>query len=134
MQRMERPEIEMFIRGSWSADTASPSCVASWSALNPSLGQCAVTALLVQDLWGGQLIRTVVAGQGSHYYNRLPDGQEIDLTRNQFPPGTVIPPGEPVDRAYVLDSEGAVRARTAERYRVLKARFELMMYSQNCGR
>ena len=123
----------MFIRSSWDARTASPGCAASWSALNPSQGQCAVTALLVQDIWGGQLIRTVVEGQSSHYYNLLPDGRELDLTRGQFPPGTVVPPGRPVERYYVLESEGAVRARTADRYRVLKARFDLMLYSVTCG-
>jgi len=85
------------------------------------------------SLGGGELIRTVVEGFGSHYYNRLPSGQEIDLTDGQFPPGTVIPTGEPVERPYVLDSEKAKRARTAERYRLLKSRFDQIRYTARCG-
>ena len=47
------------------------------------MGQCAVTALVVQDFLGGELIRAFVCGE-SHYWNRLPDGSELDLTADQF--------------------------------------------------
>jgi len=50
---VEQWEIAFFIRQSWDARTASPACGSKWSEQNPALGQCAVTALLVQDLWGG---------------------------------------------------------------------------------
>jgi hypothetical protein len=110
------------IRKAWCRETASPGSQADWSEDNPSFGQCAVTALMVQDLFGGELMRTSVESYGSHYYNRMRDGTDVDLTSGQFPAGTVIPPGKPVDREYVLDSERAVQARSRERYELLKKR------------
>lgn len=70
---------EVFRRG-WAADTSSDP---SWSCENPELGQCAVTALLVQEWLGGELLRARV-GEVSHYWNRTADGAELDLTRAQF--------------------------------------------------
>jgi hypothetical protein len=57
-----------------------------WS--NPSRGQCGSTALTVHDLLDGDLLIAEVARsdgsrQGVHYWNRLPEGTEIDLTRHQ---------------------------------------------------
>lgn len=85
------------VRAAWSADTlADP----RWTSSTPSLGQCAVTALVVQDELGGELLRAVVDGV-SHYWNRLPDGSELDLTRDQFPVW-VRGPTELRSRVYVL--------------------------------
>src|ERR1700723_2879045 len=67
-------------RQAWNAET---SVDPGWSEANPSLGQCAVTSLIVQDLLGGELVRAEV-GEVSHYWNRLDDGVEVDLTRDQF--------------------------------------------------
>jgi len=111
----------------WSKETASPSCQASWSRHNPAFGQCAVTALLVQNAYGGEILRTVVEGFGSHYYNRLPDGRDIDLTRGQFPPGTVVPEGQPASREYLLKSPRAVEARTEERYQLAVEQLRTML-------
>lgn len=72
-----------------------------WTPENPTFGQCAVTALLVQDIHGGELLRGKV-GQVSHYWNRLPDGSELDLTWEQFPAGTAKPVGDLRTREYVL--------------------------------
>lgn len=73
----------------WSADTAA---AGDYDPARPSAGQCAVTALVVADRYGGELLRTLNCG-ASHYFNRLPDGSEVDLTRDQFPvwaPGDVV--------------------------------------------
>ena len=107
------------IKEAWCRETASPGCQDGWSEDNPSWGQCAITALAVQNLVGGDLMRTVVEGHGSHYYNRLLDGTEIDLTRDQFPEGTEVPPGKVADRQAVLFSERAQSAQTRERYELL---------------
>lgn len=99
----------------WAADTSASG--EEWSKDNPSLGQCAVTSLLVQDFCGGELLRTTIQGV-SHYFNRLPDGTEIDLTRQQFGDNQELDvPAEPRDRDYVL-SYGP----TAERYARLRER------------
>lgn len=93
----------------WSADTSAAD---DWSPDNPAKGQCAVTALVLQDRLGGVLLRAVNEGV-SHYWNRLPDGFEVDMTRDQF---TTWEPGEIVerDRDYVLSFPD-----TAARYALL---------------
>lgn len=91
--------------GAWEADT---SAYADWGPDRPSVGQCAVTALAVQDRCGGELVRVENAGD-SHYFNRLDDGTVIDLTRDQFT--TWDPSPEQVrDRDY-LESHPATVAR-----------------------
>jgi hypothetical protein len=100
------------LRDAWSAETSADE---RWSPEQRSLGQCAVTALIVQDHLGGKLIRAEVEGV-SHYWNRLPDGTEIDLTRDQFAqfsPGRV----ETRSREYVLSFP-----ETARRYHMLEER------------
>jgi hypothetical protein len=108
----------------WYYDTASPGDQSRWTSDRPSIGQCAVTALVVQDLMGGQLVKATVEGFGSHYWNRLDSGEEVDLTRNQFPPETVIPPGQPVERDYLMKHERSIQAGTPTRYRLLSRRVQ----------
>jgi hypothetical protein len=64
----------------WCAETAK----GNWNPNNPSLNQCAITALVVQDYFGGELLRCLMTNGDSHYWNRLPDGTEVDLTEDQF--------------------------------------------------
>ncbi len=79
--RMDIETLRTRLRQAWNADTsASPE---QWGPTNPALGQCAVTALVIQDHFGGDLLRCKINGI-SHYWNRLPDGSEIDLTKEQF--------------------------------------------------
>lgn len=97
---------------SWCAETsADPD---NWTPENPAWGQCAVTALIVQDHLGGLLLRTCNEGV-SHYWNRI-GGIEIDLTRSQFKGWN---PDEVVlrDRDYVLGFP-----KTQRRYELLSAR------------
>lgn len=108
----------------WDRDTASPGDQSRWTSDRPSVGQCAVTALMVQDLMGGQIVKAMVEGFGSHYWNRLDSGQEVDLTRDQFPPETVIPPGQPVERDYLMKHERSIGAGTPQRYRLLSRRVQ----------
>ncbi|HWY20742.1 MAG TPA: hypothetical protein VNX26_05935 [Candidatus Acidoferrum sp.] len=83
----------------WRADTSA--IPGRWSPGVPSFGQCAVTALIVQDLFGGELRRSLIAG-GSHYWNRLPSGEEIDLTSDQFEVYPALSNVEARSRDYVL--------------------------------
>lgn len=92
-------EIESAIRASWGADTASEDNL-PWTPDNPSRGQCDVTALVVHDIFGGDVLAAGVFLDGerveAHMWNRLPGGMELDLTREQFRKGEVI--GEPTVR------------------------------------
>lgn len=77
---VDLPEFRSKIRHAWCQETsANP----DWSENNSALGQCAVTSLIIQDLFGGELLRTKI-NEVSHYYNKLPDGKIVDLTREQF--------------------------------------------------
>ena len=53
-----------------------------WTPDKPSIGQCAVTAMIVHDRFGGEILRTVNEGV-VHYWNRV-DDVAVDLTRDQF--------------------------------------------------
>lgn len=64
----------------WSEDTAAGGV---WDARHPALNQCAVTALIVQDFFGGEIMRCEMTDGNSHYWNSLGD-DEIDLTGDQF--------------------------------------------------
>jgi hypothetical protein len=105
------PELGAAFEAVWSrATSADP---ANWSDANPAWGQCAVTALIVEDYLGGELRRGDV-GSISHYWNLLPSGEAVDLTRHQFEGAIEILNVEPRSRDYVLS-----HADTQRRYREL---------------
>ena len=52
------------LRKTWTAETAYPSCQAEWVSTDPSYGQCAITAMLVYDMFGGSIHRIRVNGGG----------------------------------------------------------------------
>jgi hypothetical protein len=90
------------IRASWSLETCDPTDAAEWTPANPSRGQCAVTALVVHDLFGGQLLEAEVhfddgSRQGFHYWNRVA-GVDVDLTREQFTSHEVVQEPQVIDR------------------------------------
>ncbi|MFI2618287.1 hypothetical protein [Streptomyces sp. NPDC018584] len=95
-------DIEAALRDSWGADTADPRSGETWPPDNPARDQCGVTALVVNDLLGGELIlgEVHVAGErtGYHWWNRLASGVEVDLTRGQFLPGETVTEGVAVVR------------------------------------
>jgi len=89
-------EIEAALRASWAADTCSPDDLqrAGWDPANPAWGHCDVTALLLHDIFGGDLVVGEVFAdgeqQGFHWWNRLDSGVDIDLTRSQFQAGQQV--------------------------------------------
>jgi hypothetical protein len=100
-------DVERAVRAGWGADTCDPADLADWHPDNPARGQCGVTALVLNDFFGGDLVlgEVHVAGErtGMHYWNRFGAGLEVDLTREQFRPEEVVvgghvaqrPPGPP---------------------------------------
>lgn len=51
--------------------------------LSPLDGHCAVVSHLIWKLYGGDIVTGRIDGV-PHYWNRLPDNKEIDLTSCQF--------------------------------------------------
>jgi len=100
-------QLEKTLHQSWSRETSY--CPDQWTSQNPALGQCAVTALIVQDSLGGEIVWARVDGI-SHYFNRI-NGETIDLTRSQFSESTHIPEGADrfegfaSTREYILSNE-----------------------------
>jgi hypothetical protein len=85
----DNPEIKALyqaLQRAWSAETSQDSC---WSPRKDvlSLGQCVPTSLVVQDLFGGEIL-TARFGYVEHNWNLLPSGEEVDLSRDQFTAST----------------------------------------------
>ena len=66
----------------WSAETCSPRFRAQWSEDNPSVGQCTITAALVHEFFGGEVLGLPIEN-GIHSFNRI-GGVIIDLACEQF--------------------------------------------------
>jgi hypothetical protein len=116
-----RPDLEAAIRAAWALDTCDPVDVDDWSEANPSRGQCGSTALTIHDLLGGELLiaevlRTDGSHQGVHYWNLLPDGTELDLTREQFADDEVI------QQPRILRRPAGLPNRCAEQYLTMRHR------------
>ena len=78
--------------------------------------QCAITAIIVDDLFGGTIHRIKVDGGGTHYFNKI-NGQYIDLTHEHFDLQNIsvsYGPNEEMDRQYC-----GKNADTKKRYDIL---------------
>lgn len=124
LTEMESTSLRTRLEVAWCAETSvNPGM---WAPTYPSTGQCAVTALLLQKLFGGDVLTGSVNGI-QHYWNRLrlPSGDslDVDLTRDQFtvgPEGIVPQDVRVVDRQRLLADPD-----TERRYSLLAYRFQL---------
>ncbi|MET9535648.1 hypothetical protein ABZY02_34710 [Streptomyces sp. NPDC006649] len=100
-------DIERAVRSSWSAETCTPEFRSRWTKDNPARDQCGVTAMVLNDLLGGEVIRGEVHVNGErvdyHWWNRLGMGIEIDLTREQFRPVEIVTGGIVIPRPPVTE-------------------------------
>ncbi|MFH8520097.1 hypothetical protein ACH4CE_34450 [Streptomyces gelaticus] len=112
-------DLERAIRNGWGADTTTPEHRPDWTPANPARDQCGVTALVVHDLLGGDLIRGEVHVDGErvdyHWWNRLGMGIEVDLTREQFGPEERVVGGDVIVRPPEI-------VRLREEYELLRSR------------
>jgi len=121
MADVDQANLETAVRAAWALDTCDPVDAGDWSAANPSRGQCGSTALTIHDLLGGELliaevIRSDGSRQGAHYWNLLPDGTELDLTREQFADDEVI------QQPRTLRRPAGLPTRCAEQYLTMRGR------------
>lgn len=88
--------VEQAFGAAYGRDTCAEDDLPFWSATNPSRGHCAVAALTINDLLGGDLLVATVETDGKqtgyHWWNRL-NGVDLDMTRTQFLPNEVV--GQP---------------------------------------
>lgn len=67
----------------WCADTCAPRMRSEWTEENKTLGQCSITAFLVQDIFGGDVYGLKTKAGSVHCYNVV-DSCIFDLTSEQF--------------------------------------------------
>ena len=123
---MEFDELEKAIRASWDEQTCYPGWADDWTKENPAYGQCVVTALVVQDYYGGDL---AFCKEHFHYWNILPNNKYVDLTREQFPVGTDFSVDMIRSRESILSGDRALKAKTKERYELLKNKIDKILDS-----
>jgi hypothetical protein len=86
---MSKPNLQQLtvaLHSAWSANTGYVDASA-WNNDNPARGQCVTSSLIVQDFFGGDIVRYAVKARGideTHYANILEDGTVIDMTRSQY--------------------------------------------------
>ncbi|MCD6215824.1 MAG: hypothetical protein J7J92_01975 [Candidatus Aenigmarchaeota archaeon] len=101
----------------------------NWTPENPAYGQCAVTTLVVQDYFGGEIVHADVIVNGksvSHYFNKI-NNEEIDFTRKQFPSDAIITKTRTGDyRCHIL-----ANPNTKKRYEILKERVDFEINSSS---
>ena len=108
----------------WTKESAYPSAQKDpeYNKSNdPTYGQCAITATLVYDLFGGTIHKIKVNGGGTHYFNKI-NGHYIDLTKDQFDLYNIpinYEPNETIDREYC-----GKNADTLNRFNLLKENIE----------
>ncbi len=123
MKEIMLEDLKIALEKSWSADTAFNR--KKWDPKNPAAQQCWVAAMVVQKFLGGE-IKAVRLGDGDdHWWNVLPDGKEIDLTKNQFPKDFVCPPGKTVNGRAAFRNPWNYK-----RFKILEERVEKFLKNQ----
>ncbi len=136
---MRKPDQNFMLRlrealeASWDSQTAYQ--LASQND-KPSLGQCYPTSRVVQHYYPAtEIIKGIVRAGGDdeiHFWNGLPVGADwyhIDLSWQQFPPGSVVKDFVVLDRTKLGDSEA-----TVGRCALLLRRVEAYLGSEDMAR
>lgn len=127
-------EVSAAIVASWSRETcyARDDYIDRGRTGDRSRGQCGTTALVLNDYFGGKLVVADVfvddLKDGVHYWNRLPDGRLVDLTKMQFLSN------ETLGTAKVLSRSPGPPANGVAQYSLLKDRVaNVLMVPKTCN-
>lgn len=93
-------ELNEILKLSFDKKTCCPSLQNDWSIQNKALGNCAITALIVNDFIGGKIMKCM-SETGSHYYNLI-NNKVVDLTVSQFKLTPDYTKGKEITRDYLL--------------------------------
>lgn len=108
---------------SWGKDTAYRKDAENWTPNNAALGQCAITALLFNELYGGHIYSGIAHNGVVHYWNRK-WGIKFDFTKQQFPHDTVFRKVKCWNRDDLLATGNVLERYTILRQRVLEKMHE----------
>lgn len=112
------------IKNAWCRESCSPSLRENWPNGNIAKGQCFVTAMAVNEVFGGDVFELRITEKEIHYYNVI-DGEIVDLSSEQFDEPITVDfyrAGTPID--IVLRMSDPVKK---ERYAVLISRINAEM-------
>ena len=119
MKPLSLSSVESAFRSAFSVDLCAEDDLPFWSEDNPSRGHCAIAALTINDLFGGDLLVAEVFRDGHktgyHCWNRL-SGLDVDLTRDQFSDNETVGSPDVVKRP-----EGRPK-QYADQYDIFRAR------------
>jgi hypothetical protein len=106
--------LEQALKKAWGKDTSyCPNENGS-----ASRGQCAVSAMIIQDHIGGEICKVKV-GSESHYFNLI-NKEIFDLTRDQFL--------MPIDySSHIYADRNKFHIETIQRYNTLKSRVDKLI-------
>ncbi len=121
---MNLEELKQILFKTWGKDTCYPPQEDEWSPNNPAFGQCYTTAMIVNDYFGGKILKVRYEDGMGHFWNLI-DGEEVDLTKSQFKEGEVIP----TPRAYPRNEIGQKPGydEINRRYKILKKRVDAFL-------
>ncbi len=100
---MDLETLENALKNCWSRDTCYLPMRKDWSEKNPAYGQCHCTVLVVNDFFGGKILKYVFKDGTGHYSNYI-NGKEVDFTRCQFDKNEVFPEPEIMEREDTKDT------------------------------
>lgn len=113
----------------WCADTCAPRMRENWTPENRTLGQCSITAFLVQDIFGGKVYGIPrEGGTAFHCYNDV-NGCVFDLTSEQFGDEKLSYEGNPEQLRQVHFS----KKEKLQRYELLRERLKEFCRSKKAG-
>lgn len=121
-------DISKALHAPWSADTAyDPK---DWSEDNKARGQCVVSSLIMQDYFGGELIRYEINKASLHetHYANILNGVVIDTTASQYKnPVTMRVKPANLKNFASLREKLLADDSTKRRYGILKAHVEIYL-------
>lgn len=117
----EIEKIEKALEVAWSIETTDPDSKDRWSEKNKALGQCAITSVLIFDLFGGRMIYDK---KNFHIWNELPDGSQQDFTRKQFMDERIFTVYKYKTKEDILYDERGKKTHIEEKYNKLKEKFK----------
>ncbi len=120
-------QLEKAIRNSWGRDTCYYKFIWDDKHQPESAGHCRVVALIVNDYFGGKFLFSRVIGNPksikynyTHYWNVLPEGKEVDFTKDQFPKNLKLTKPRILSRTQMIDNTKIERTYSILKKRVAK--------------
>lgn len=111
---MNIKNIQKVLLECYSKDLCYPKVQCDWNENNRCFGMCAITSLIINDYFGGDICKIYVDGI-SHYFNLI-ENNIVDLTKDQFNREMDYKDYKIMDREKILTDD------TKNRYITLKAR------------